>query len=143
MTKLNIYLNFPGNAEDALKFYKGVFGGDFSALIRFKDMPMPGAPLGARDRDKLMHVALPVGADVLMASDVPESLGRKLVTGNNAYIAVQADSKDEAGRIFKALTADGQVEMPIADQPWGDYYGSLTDKFGVGWMVSFTYPKKA
>jgi len=143
MTKLNIYLNFPGNAEAALKFYKGVFGGDFSALVRFKDMPMPGAPLGARDGDKLMHVALPVGSDVLMASDVPESLGRTLVTGNNAYISVQADSKDEAGRIFKALTAGGQVEMPIADQAWGDYYGSLTDRFGVGWMVSYTYPKKA
>ncbi len=142
MTKLNIYLNFPGNAEDALKFYKGVFGGDFSALVRFKDMPMPGAPLKAGDQDKLMHVALPVGNDVLMASDVPESLGMKFVAGNNAHIAVQADSKDEAGRIFKALTAGGRVEMPIADQPWGDYYGSLTDKFGIGWMVSYTYPKK-
>ena len=143
MTKLNVYLNFAGNAEEALKFYRGVFGGEFSALVRFRDMPMPGAKLGAKEGEKIMHVALPVGNDVLMASDVPESLGRKFVPGNNAYIAVQADSKDEAGRVFKALAVGGRTDMPIADQPWGDYYGSLTDRFGIGWMVSYTYPKKA
>jgi PhnB protein len=143
MTKLNVYLNFSGNAEEVLGFYKGVFGGGFSALSRFKDMPMGGAPMRKEEQDKIMHVALPVGNDVLMASDVPASFGRTLVQGNSAYIAVQADSKDEAGRIFKALAGGGQIETPIADQPWGDYYGSLADKFGVHWMVIYTPPKKS
>ncbi len=142
MTKFNIYLNFPGNAEDALNFYKSVFGGEFSALIRFKDMPMPGQKLRKEDEGKIMHIALPVGKDdVLMASDALESHGRKLLAGNNAYISVQPDSRNEADRIFKALSAGGKIEMPIADQPWGDYYGSFTDKFGIGWMVNSSKPK--
>jgi len=142
MTKLNIYLNFAGNSEDAFNFYKSVFGGEFGALVRFKDMPMPGEKLRKEDETKLMHIALPVGNDVLMASDSLESLGQKLVQGNNAYISVHAGSREEAGRIFKGLSAGGKIEMPIADQPWGDYYGSFTDKFGMQWMVSYTKPKE-
>ena len=142
MAKLNTYLNFAGNAEDAFKFYQTVFGGKFSAVVRFKDMPMEGVNIPKPDANKIMHIALPVGkGDVLMASDALESLGQKLTPGDNVYISVQADSKDEAGRIFGALSAGAKVEMPIADQPWGDYYGSLEDKFGVQWMVSYTYPK--
>ncbi len=143
MTKFNIYLNFPGNAEEAFNFYKSVFGGEFRALIRFKDMPMPGAKLPKEAESKIMHIALPVGKDdVLMASDALESLGQKLVPGNNMYVSVHPDSQDEAARIFKALSAGGTIEMPIADQPWGDYYGSLKDKFGILWMVDYTKPKK-
>ena len=143
MTKLNIYLNFAGNAEEAFNFYKSVFGGEFSALIRFKDMPMPGQKLRKEDENKIMHIALPVGqGDVLMASDALESLGQKLTQGDNVYISVSPDSKAEADRIFKALSAGGTIEMPIADQPWGDYYGSFADKFGMQWMVSYSKPKK-
>jgi PhnB protein len=142
MTKLNIYLNFAGQAEEALGFYRSVFGGDFSSLIRFKDMPMEGQKLPPDVDNKIMHIALPVGNDILMASDALESMGQKLVPGNNAYISVHLDSKAEASRVFQALSAGGAVEMAIADQPWGDYWGSFTDKFGIQWMVSYTYPKK-
>jgi len=142
MAKLNIYLNFAGNAEEAFNFYKSVFGGEFSAIVRFKDMPMPGVGIPKKDEDKVMHIGLPIGKeDVLMASDTLESLGQKLVQGNNVYISAHPESKDEADRIFKALSAGGTVEMPIANQPWGDYYGSLKDKFGVLWMVNYSYPK--
>lgn len=143
MTKLNIYLNFAGNTEEAFNFYKSVFRGEFSALVRFKDMPMPGEKLRKEDENKIMHIGLPIGqSDVLMASDSLESFGQKLVQGNNVYISVHPDTKEEADRIFKALSAGGAVEMPIADQPWGDYYGSFKDKFGMMWMVNFSKPKK-
>jgi len=143
MTKLNVYLNFAGQSEEAFGFYRSVFGGEFSSLIRFKDMPMPGVDLPKEAEDKMMHIALPVGNDILMASDALESMGQKLVPGNNSYISVHLDSKDEASRVYQALSAGGAVEMAIADQPWGDYWGSFTDKFGVQWMVSYTYPKKS
>ena len=143
MTKLNIYLNFAGQSEEAFGFYRSVFGGEFSSLIRFKDMPMPGVDLPKEAEDKMMHIALPVGNDILMASDALESMGQKLVAGNNSSVSVHLDSKDEASRVYQALSAGGAVEMAIADQPWGDYWGSFTDKFGVQWMVSYTYPKKS
>ena len=141
MTKLNAYLNFPGNAEEAFNFYKSVFGGEFSSLVRFKDMPMEGVDLAKEDEDKILHTALPVGGDVLMASDAPEGVGFKVNFGNNAYISVHPESREEADRLFGALSAGGAVEMPIADQPWGDYYGSFKDKFGVQWMINFTPPR--
>jgi PhnB protein len=142
MTKFNTYLNFGGNAEEAFNFYKSVFGGEFRSLMRFKDMPIPGVNIPKPDEHKLMHIALPVGKDdVLMASDVLPSLGHKLVQGNNVSISIFPDSKEEADRIFNSLSAGGKIEMPIANQPWGDYYGGLTDKFGMKWMVDFVYPK--
>lgn len=144
MKKISPYLNFPGVSEEAFNFYKSVFGGEFSSVVRFKDMPNEGVSLGTEDRDKIMHISLPLTKDdVLMASDILESLGQEFVPGNNVYLMVQADSKAEADKIFGALAAGGTVEMPMADQPWGDYYGSLADKFGVQWMVDYTYPKKS
>jgi len=143
MIKVNVYLNFDGSTEEAFKFYRTVFGGDFSSLVRFKDMPMGGMKISQKEEDKIMHMGLPIGPDhILMASDTLESLGQKVVKGNNVYISLHPDSKEEADRIFKALSAGGRMEMPIADQPWGDYYGSFWDKFGVGWMVNYSYPKK-
>lgn len=142
MTKLNAYLNFAGNAEGAFKFYQSVFGGEFRAVTRFKDMPMQGVNIPKKDENKLMHISLPIGKDdVLMASDVLESLGHKLVVGNNVSISIFPDSREEADRIFKALSAGGKVEMPLGNQPWGDYYGGFTDRFGVRWMVDYIYPK--
>lgn len=143
MTKLNTYLNFAGNTEEAFKFYKSVFGGEFTSVVRFKDMPMEGVKIPKKDGDKIMHIGLPIGKDsVLMATDTLESLGQKLVQGNNVYISIHPDSKEEADMIFESLSPGGTVEMPIADQPWGDYYGSIKDKFGVQWMVNYTYPKE-
>ena len=140
--KLNAYLNFAGNAEEAFNFYRSVFGGQFRSITRYKEMPMPGVSIPNKDEDKLMHIALPVGKDdVLMASDVLESLGFKLILGNNVTVSIFPDSKEEADRIFRALSAGGKIDMPIGNQPWGDYYGGFTDKFGVRWMVDYAYPK--
>ena len=143
MTKLNTYLNFAGNTEEAFNFYKSVFGGEFASVVRFKDMPMQGVNISREDENKIMHIGLPIGNDnVLMATDALESLGQKLVQGNNVYISVHPESKEEADRIFNALSASGTIEMPLADQSWGDYYGSFKDKFGVQWMVNYSYPKE-
>ena len=139
MTKLHTYLNFPGNAEEAFTFYRSVFGGELSSLVRFKDMPIEGVPIPEEDQDKAMHIALPIGDDsVLMASDALESLGQQLTPGNNVYVSVHPTSRDDADRIFAGLSEGGEVEMPIADQMWGDYFGSLKDKFGIHWMVNYS-----
>lgn len=135
MTAMNPYLNFNGNTEEAFNFYKSVFGGEFSALMRFKDMPECG-PLAEGDMDKIMHVSLPIGnGNMLMATDSLESLGQKLNQGNNFYIALSPDSRDEADRLFNELAAGGKVEMPMADAFWGDYFGCFADQFGVQWMI--------
>ncbi len=143
MTKLNPYLNFAGNTEEAFNFYKSVFGGEFTSVIRFKDMPMEGMEIRKADQNKIMPIGLPIGKqDVLIASDTLESFGQKRSQGNNVSISIHPDRKAEAGRIFNALSADSVIEMPIADAPWGDYYGSFQDKFGVHWMVDYEYPKE-
>ena len=142
MAKLNTYLNFAGTTEEAFNFYRAAFGGEFSSLVRFKDMPMGDTKLSKEDEAKIMHIALPIGKEsVLMATDALESMGFTLVQGNSFYIMIQTESKEEADKLFKVLSAGGTVEMPIADAPWGDYYGSFKDKFGVGWMVDYMYPK--
>ena len=142
MTKINTYLNFARNTEEAFDFYRSVFGGEFTSVVRFKDLPMEGVNIPKADENKIMHIALPIGKDdVLMASDSLESLGQKLIKGNNVFISVHPESREEADRIFKALSTGGAVEMPIADQPWGDYYGHFKDKFGVMWMVNYSHPK--
>jgi PhnB protein len=138
MAILNTYLNFAGNTEQALNFYKSVFGGELTPIVRFKDMPVKGVNIPKADENKVMHVGLPFGKDqMLMATDTLESLGQKLVVGNNVHISIHPDSKEEADRIFKALSAGGTIEMSIADQSWGDYWGSYKDKFGVHWMVNY------
>ena len=143
MAKLNTYLNFAGNTEEAFNFYKSVFGGELTHIVRFKDMPIEGLSILKKDENKVMHVGLPIGKDqMLMATDTLESLGQKLIQGNNVYISIHPDSKEEADRVFNALSAGGTIEMPISDQQWGDYFGSFKDKFGVQWMVNYSYPKK-
>jgi len=142
--RLHSYLNFAGNAEEAFELYRSVLGGEFSSLVRFKDFPMEGVTTAEEDEDKIMHIALPVGEDdVLMASDVLESLGQRVVQGNNVYVSVHPDSREEADKIFTALSEGAEIEMPIADQAWGDYFGSLKDKFGVQWMVNYSPPREA
>ena len=142
MTRLHTYLNFAGTAEEAFAFYRSVFGGEFSSLVRFDDMPVEGVDIPDEDGNKIMHISLPIGEDsILMASDTLESLGQQLRLGNNAYVSVHPTSREEADRIFTALADGGDVEMPIADQVWGDYYGSLEDRFGVHWMVNHSPPQ--
>lgn len=142
MAKMNAYLNFNGNTEEAFNFYKSVFGGEFTTFQRFKDTAEKDK-LSAADGEKIMHVALPIGqhGDVLMATDILESMGQKIIVGNNFSVSIQADSKEEADKIFTALSAGGKVEMPIADAFWGAYFGMFTDKFGIQWMVNFEYKK--
>jgi PhnB protein len=143
VTKLHSYLNFAGNAQEAFDFYKSVFRAEFSSVVRFGDFPMEGVTIPKEDEDKVMHIALPIGKDnILMASDVLESLGQQLVQGNNVYVSVHPDSRDEADRIFADLSEGAEIEMPIADQAWGDYYGALKDKFGVQWMVNYSPPRE-
>ncbi len=135
--KLHTYLNFAGNAKEAFEFYRSIFGGEFSSAVSFKDMPMEGVEIPAEDADKMMHISLPVGEDsVLMASDTLESLGQQLVPGNNVYVSIHPDSREEADRIFGGLSEGGEIEMPMGDQVWGDYFGSLKDRFGVQWMIN-------
>jgi len=137
MTVVNPYLNFNGNTEEAFNFYKSIFGGEFRTVMRFKDNPQC-ADMSDADKERIMHIALPIGNNtVLMATDSLESLGQKLTVGNNFYICLSPDSKEEADRLFNELSADGKVEMPIQDMFWGSYWGSLTDKFGVQWMIDY------
>lgn len=141
MVTINPYLNFPGNTEEAFKFYKSVFGGEFVGLTRFKDTE-EAAKLKASEKEKLMHVSLPIGkGNVLMATDALESMGHKLTMGNNFSLSVETESKDEANKVFKGLSKGGKVTMPQADTFWGSYFGMVTDKFGVQWMVSYSPPK--
>ena len=142
MATFNPYLNFAGNTEQAFEFYKSVFGGEFSNLTRFKDTP-EGAKLSPKEREKIMHVSLPIGnGTVLMATDALESMGHKLTTGNNFNISVETDSKEEAKRIYDRLSAGGKIEQPLQDTFWGAHFGMFADKYGTRWMISYTYPKQ-
>ena len=136
--KLNPYLNFDGNAQEAFNFYKSVFGGEFAGGI----MKMSSAPgtenLPDDEKERVMHVSLPLhNNQTLMASDIVPSMGHKLTQGNNVYLSLHPDSKEEADQLFNALAEGGNIEMPMEDQFWGDYFGSLVDKFGIGWMVNY------
>jgi PhnB protein len=133
------YLSFTGNAEEAFNFYKTVFGTEFvNGIMRHGDVPLPeGAPALSDDvKEMVMNVQLPLpGGHMLMASDIPESMGMTITPGNNFSIGVHPDTRAEADRLFAALSADGTVQDPMQEMFWGDYYGSLVDKFGIQWMV--------
>lgn len=138
MKTINPYLNFNGNTEEAFNFYKSVFGGEFAALIRFGEAPgCDGMPVAENEKGKIMHVALPIGDSILMAGDTLESMGQVTTDGNNFSISINANTKEEADKIFRGLSDGGTIEMPLADAFWGDYFGMLKDRFGVQWMVSF------
>jgi PhnB protein len=136
MVTINPYLNFKGNTEEAFNFYKSVFGGEFSMIQRFKDTP-EAAKVPENEKNMLMHVSLPVGkGNVLMGTDALESMGHKITTGDNICLSVSTESKEETDKIFNGLAEGGKVQMPPSKMFWGDYFGMLTDKFGVQWMVS-------
>lgn len=141
MKAVNPYLNFPGTTEEAFLFYRSVFGGEFSALQRFSDVPGCGE-FSAADQGKIMHIALPLkNGTILMATDALESMGQKLVVGNNSYISIETDSEAESLALFNGLSAGGTVEMAPQKMFWGAFFGSWKDRYGMGWMVNYTYPK--
>lgn len=137
MPKLNPYLNFDGKAEEAFTFYKSVFGGEFVGGIH----RMGGAPgtenLSEEEKQRVMHIALPIGNELLMASDIMPSMNQQLTAGNNNYISVFPDSRQQADEYFKTLSEGGKIEMPLEDQFWGDYFGCFSDKYGVYWMINY------
>ena len=137
MALINPHINFNGNAEEAFNFYKSVFGGAFARIIRFKDISSPEYPVAEKDANKIMHIALPIGKNVLMANDVPESMGRVNENENRSKIFVSAESREEADKLFNGLSAGGTIEFPIGDSPWGSYFAMFRDKFGIEWIVSF------
>jgi PhnB protein len=137
MATINPHINFNGNAEEAFTFYKSVFGGEFAKIIRFKDLAMADFQIPEKEANKIMHIALPIGKTVLMANDVPESMGPTNENENRSKIVISAGSKVEADKIFNGLSAGGQIEGPIGDSPWGTYFGCFRDKYGIEWMVDF------
>ncbi len=137
MALINPHINFNGNAEEAFNFYKSVFGREFTKIIRFKDLSSPGYPISENEANKIMHIALPIGGNILMANDVPEIMGRVNENENRSKISVSAESREEAAKLFNGLAADGDIEVPIGDSPWGSYFGMFRDKFGIEWMVDF------
>jgi PhnB protein len=139
MTTANIYLTFNGNCYEAFLFYQSVFGGAFPYVGRFKDMPpQEGVTLPEAMLEHIMHISLPIGGDtVIMGSDTGGEWAPEYKPGNNFSISLNTGSREEADRLFNGLSAGGQVIMPMAETFWGDYYGMFTDKFGIGWMVSF------
>jgi PhnB protein len=138
MASINPYIHFNGNAEEAFTFYQSVFGGEFAALVRYKDMKFVGAPNNELEAEKIMHVALPIGKhNVLMGSDTPQQMGTHNEMENRSKISISAESKEEADALYIGLSKEGQIEMPIQDSPWGSYFGMFRDKFGIEWMVDY------
>jgi PhnB protein len=137
MATINPYINFNGNAEEAFNFYKSVFGGEFGKITRFKDLASAEFPVAEHEANKIMRIVLPIGKNMLIANDVPESMGRVNENENRSKIAITAASKEEADNVFNGLSVGGTIEMPMADSPWGSYFAMFRDKYGIEWTVEF------
>jgi PhnB protein len=138
MRAINPWINFNGNAEEAFNFYKSVFGGEFTKIVRFKDLASAEFTVPDNEANKLMHIALPIGKNnALLANDVPEFMGRVNENENRSKISVSAESREEADKIFNGLSTGGDIEGPIGDGPWGTYAGMFRDKYGIEWIVEF------
>ena len=145
MTKINPYLNFKGEAEEAFNFYKSAFGGEFAAVMRYGDMQgQEGCEnFSDEDKNKIMHISLPISdGHVLMGNDVVGEHLDETFNGNNSSISVSPDSKEETEKIFNGLSEGSEVEMPLGDTFWGAYFGILKDKFGTRWLINYEYPKE-
>ena len=139
MATINTWINFNGNAEEAFTFYKSVFGGEFTKVVRFKDIASDQFPIPEKEENKIMYIALPIGTStMLIANDVPEVLGKVNEHENRSKILVAAESKGEADRLFTGLSAEGAVEGPMGDSPWGSYAGMFRDKYGIEWIIEFS-----
>jgi PhnB protein len=139
MKSANPYLNFKGNTEEAFNFYKSVFGGEFVMVMRYRDFPDNEMGVPEADLDRIAHMALPLGPNnMLMATDWLDSFPGEFIAGNNFYVTIEPDSLDEAERLFAALSADGQVGMPLQKTEWAERHGQCTDRFGVQWMLDYS-----
>ena len=137
MALINPHINFNGNAEEAFTFYKSVFGGEFSKIMRFKDITSEEFPIPEDEATKIMYIALPIGNNVLIANDVPSFLGQVSESENRSKISVSTESKEEADRLFYGLSAGGEIEGAIGESPWGTYFGMFRDKYGIEWIINF------
>ena len=135
MTSINPYVNFNGNAEEAFIFYKSVLGGEFEAIVRFKDIAREEFPVPEDEENKIMRIVLPIGDSKLIANDVPKALGAVSENENRSKIALNAETREEAEKIFKGLSAGGAIEMPIGESPWGTYFAMFRDRYGIEWTV--------
>lgn len=142
MAQINPHINFNGNAETAFQFYKAAFGGEFSRLVRFRDMAESGFPVSEAEADKIMHIALPIGSNTLMGNDVPAFMGTVNEQEHRSKICIYAADKAEADRLFRGLSEGGSVEMPMEVSPWGTYFGMFRDQFGIEWMIEFDENRK-
>ena len=139
MATINPHINFNGNAEEAFTFYKSVFGGTFTKLIRLKDLAGPEFPVDEKDENKILHIALPIGEkNHLMGNDVPDFMGKVNEREHRSKISISAESREEADTLFNGLSAGGEIEMPLADSPWGSYFGMFRDKYGIEWMIDYS-----
>lgn len=139
MPTINSYLKFDGNCEEAFNHYKSIFGGEFMYFGRFDEMPKStDYSISEKDLNKVMHVSLPIGNSILMGSDKGGDWGPKFIEGNNFAVSVSPQSKEEADELFSKLSEGGNISTPIHQAFWGSYFGELTDKFGVNWMVNFS-----
>lgn len=140
MARVNTYLNFQGQAEEAFGFYASVFGTEITMLTRFGDMPAAGpGELSDVERGLVMHAELPIiSGHLLMATDMIESMGQRTRIGNNTTLCLDVDSRDDADRFYAALSEGGSDGSPMADMPWGAYWGVTLDRFGIRWMVNHT-----
>ena len=142
MTTINPWINFNGNAEEALTFYQSVFGGEFTKIIRFKDLASTEFPVPEKEENKIMYIALPIGnGSVLTANDVPEFMGKVNENENRSKILINTESKEDADRLFNGLSVGGTVEGPMGDSPWGTYAGMFRDKYGIEWLIEFSASK--
>ena len=137
MARINPHINFNGNAEEAFHFYKSVFGGEITQIVRFKDVAAPGASIPEKEVNKIMHIVLPIGTSNLMGNDVPESMGLTNEHENRSKIVVNTESTEEADRLFNGLSSGGQIEVPLSGSPWGSYFGMFRDKYGIEWIIEY------
>ena len=140
MAQINSHILFKGTTEEAFNFYKSVFGGEFTMLMRMKHLPKdPDNPISETVGNKIINISLPIGKNnLLMGSDVAEHfMDQELLTGNRYTISISAESKEEADQLFYGLSADGEIEFPISDSPWGSYFGMFADKYGIQWMIDY------
>ncbi|SFQ34204.1 VOC family protein [Parafilimonas terrae] len=137
MARIDPHINFNGNAEEAFNFYKSVFGGEFTQITRFKDLKGTEFPIAEKEADKIMHIALSIGKNLLMGNDVPEHMGRTNENENRSKISISTETKEEADKLFSGLSEGGQIEVPITASAWGSYFGMFRDKYGIEWMVNY------
>lgn len=138
MTTINPWINFNGNAEEAFNFYKSVFGGEFTKVVRFKDLAGPEFSVGDADANKIMQIMLTISAaQTLIGNDVPEFMGKVSENENRSKIHVGVESKEEAKRIFDGLSMEGHVEVSMGNSAWGTYFGMFRDTYGIEWIIEF------